>query len=191
MKQLVLFLEEASAKAALEGLLPRLLPEELLVHYIVFEGKSDLEKQIVRKLRGWIHPDETAFIILRDQDSGDCHKIKRDLREKCIAAGKPSTIVRIACRELESWYFGELQAVENALGVPNLKRYAKSSKYRIPDEIKKPSNELVEITGRKYQKIAGSRKIGKCLSIEAKENTSESYSHFIKGLNNALASLNK
>ena len=188
MKQLVLFLEEASAKAVLEGLLPRLLPENVFVRYIVFEGKTDLEKQIITRLRGWIYP-ETAFIILRDQDSGDCHEVKHTLREKCIEAGKPATIVRIACRELESWYFGELLAVEKALELPNLSSYAKSAKYRIPDKIVKPSVELAKITNKKYQKISSSRKIGKYLSSEVEKNTSVSYSHFISGLNKALASL--
>ena len=190
MKQLVLFLEEASAKAALEGLLPRLLPEELLVCYVVFEGKSDLEKNVAKRLRGWIYPD-TAFIVLRDQDSGDCREIKRTLREKCIAAGKPSTVVRIACRELESWYFGELEMVEKALGLKNLSKYSRNSKYRIPDKIIKPSTELTRITNGNYQKISGSREIGKYLSIEAGKNTSVSYNHFITGLNKALISLDK
>ena len=188
MKQLVLFLEEASAKAALEGLLPRLLPKNVFVRYVVFEGKTDLEKQIIKRLQAWIHP-ETAFIILRDQDSGDCYKIKHRLREKCIEAGKPETIVRIACKELESWYFGELSAVEKAFELANLAKYSKSSKYRIPDKITKPSVELAKITNKKYQKISGSREIGKCLSIETEKNTSLSYSHFISGLNKALASL--
>ncbi len=46
MKSLVFFLEEPSARAMLEGLLPRLLPDGWLVRYIVFEGKQDLEKQL-------------------------------------------------------------------------------------------------------------------------------------------------
>lgn len=190
MKYLVLFLEEASARAVFEGLLPRILPKEVLVYYVVFEGKTDMEKQIVKRLRGWIYP-ETAFVILRDQDSGDCSEIKHSLKEKCREAGKPETIVRIACRELESWYFGELDAVEKALAVNNLSKYAKSSKYRIPDQITKPSVELIKITDKKYQKISGSRKIGKHLSIETKKNTSLSYKHFISGLRKALKSLCK
>ena len=188
MKQLVLFLEERSAKAALEGLLPRLLPAEIHIRYIVFEGKSDLEKQIDRRLRGWIYP-ETAFVILRDQDLEDCRERKRTRVGKCVAAGKPSTIVRIACRELESWYFGQLGAVEEALQVNQLRKYSDKSKYRIPDSIQKPSIELKEITGGKYQKVSGSREIGKYLSVEEKRNSSESYNHFISGVKKAIESL--
>ncbi len=188
MKQLVLFLEEASAKAALEGLLPRLLQEEVNVRYVVFEGKSDLKRQIVKRLRGWIYP-ETAFIVLRDQDSGDCREIKRKLVGKCAVAGKHSATVRIACRELESWYFGELEAVGKALKVDKLSKFSRNSKYRNPDKIVKPSVELAKITNKKYHKISGSREIGKYLSVESEKNTFVSYNHFINGLNKALAGL--
>lgn len=54
MKHLVFLLEEPSAKDLLEGLLPRLIREEdeISVRYLVFEGKQDLEGQLIRKLRG-------------------------------------------------------------------------------------------------------------------------------------------
>lgn len=41
MTVLVFLLEEPSAKIMLEGVLPRVLPPEVDVHYIVFEGKQD------------------------------------------------------------------------------------------------------------------------------------------------------
>ncbi|MGB7511917.1 MAG: hypothetical protein WBP54_11615 [Pelodictyon phaeoclathratiforme] len=43
MKSLVFFLEEPSAKRMLEGVLPRFIPD-VAVQYVVFQGKSDLEK---------------------------------------------------------------------------------------------------------------------------------------------------
>ena len=69
MITLVFFLEEASAKAMLEGLLPRVLPNEVAPRYIVFEGKQDLEKQVEKRLRGWLAPN-SRFVILRDRDAG-------------------------------------------------------------------------------------------------------------------------
>lgn len=54
MSQLVIFLEERSAKAMLDGLLPRILPEGVSYRCVPFEGKQDLDKQIERRLRGWI-----------------------------------------------------------------------------------------------------------------------------------------
>lgn len=44
MRELVFLLEEASAKAMLESLLPRILHEETRFRCIPFEGKQDLEK---------------------------------------------------------------------------------------------------------------------------------------------------
>lgn len=40
MKEWVFFLEELSARAMLEGLLPRIVPQSVDVRYIVFEGKN-------------------------------------------------------------------------------------------------------------------------------------------------------
>lgn len=105
MNELVFFLEEPSAEAMLEGLLPRIVPEGITWRTIVFEGKQDMEKRIVKRLRGYINPG-ARFVILRDKDAGDCIIIKNCLQEKCVQAGKPETLVRIACYELESLVFG-------------------------------------------------------------------------------------
>jgi len=53
MSTMVFLLEEPSAKAMLEGLLPRFLPSNWDVRYIVFDGKQDLEKQLPKKLKSW------------------------------------------------------------------------------------------------------------------------------------------
>lgn len=183
-----MFLEEASAKAAFEGLLPRILPADVAVRYVVFEGKSDLEKQLGKRLRGWIHPN-TAFLVLRDQDAADCLEVKRKLLKICQEAGKAHAVVRVACRELESWYFGELAAVEQALGIPNLSTKSRKAKYRNPDAIHHPSGELAHVTGGRYQKVSGSREIGKFLSPDPSRNASVSYGHFLTGISKALGHL--
>ncbi len=53
---LVFFLEEPSVREMLKGLLPRVVPHVTTVTYIVFEGKQDLDKNVVRRLRGWRAP---------------------------------------------------------------------------------------------------------------------------------------
>ena len=98
MNQIVFFLEELSAEKMLQGLLPRLLPQNITPRFVVFEGKQDLEKQIARKLRAWNQP-HCCFVVMRDQDSGNCVTIKKNLVKKCTDAGKPETLVRIACHE--------------------------------------------------------------------------------------------
>lgn len=52
MKTIVFLLEELSARVLLEGLMPRLLGPSVATRYLVFEGKQDLERQLVRRLRG-------------------------------------------------------------------------------------------------------------------------------------------
>ena len=87
-------------------------------------------------------------------------------------------IVRIVCRELESWYFGDLAAVADALNIPNLIQYQNKKKYRVPDDIVSPANELKKITRGAYEKISGSRKIGLKLSLDS--NVSKSFQVFIQ-----------
>jgi len=60
MTELVFLLEESSTRAMLEGVIPRLFPEGVAVRYIVFEGKQDLEKQMVLKLKGCTPPAANA-----------------------------------------------------------------------------------------------------------------------------------
>ena len=178
MTTLVCFLEETSARVFLEGVFSRLLPDGNSVKYVVFEGKQDLEKQIVRKLRRWQEPD-SVFLVMRDQDAAICTTVKENLVRLCNEAQKPAALVRIACRELESFYFGDLSAVEGALQV-TLSSYKHKAAYRIPDNIVNPSKELEKITDGIYQKIDGSREIGKVISLT--DNSSHSFNALISGI---------
>lgn len=184
MPTLVFFLEEPSAREMLEGVLARLLPEIVEVRYVVFEGKQDLEKQLERRLKGWMLPD-TSFIVMRDQDSGDCVKIKDNLAELCRRAGKPDALVRIACHELESFYLGDFPAIEKGLKLSGLvKREAGKSKFRDPDRLGNPSEELYKVTKKQYQKVLGSRAIGPHLSLEG--NRSTSFNALLTGISRLL-----
>jgi len=180
MKNLVCFLEEPSAKEMLKGVLPRLLPADIECTYIVFEGKQDLEKQLVRKLRNWLKPDST-FLVMRDQDAADCEAVKERLSELCREAGKPEALVRIACHELESFYFGDLNAVEQGLAITNIARNQKKAKYRVPDNIINPCDELEKLTSGAYQHVSGSRSIAPHLSLD--HNTSHSFNVLLSGIN--------
>ena len=183
MRTLVVFTEEMSAKVMLESLLPRLLPQEIQIHCVAFEGKQDLEKQLPRKLQAWRLPG-CKFVILRDKDSSDCVVIRQGLVEKCRAANKPNALVRIAIHELESWYLGDLAAVEAGLGVSNLAGKQGSRKFRNPDTLANPTQELRRLTTDRYQKVSGSRAIGIHLSLE--NNRSQSFRKFISGVKNLV-----
>lgn len=177
--ELVFFLEERSAKVMLEGFLPKVLPAHIVPRYIVFEGKTDLEKSLSIKLRAWSNP-RARFVVLRDQDSGACTDVKSDLVSLCSAAGKPSTLVRIACRELESWYIGDFKAVEDGLGVSGLARHQDKRKFRNPDILNNAYEELSKVTNGKYQKVSGSRAIGPYL--DKSRNCSKSFQVFVTGI---------
>jgi hypothetical protein len=89
-------------------------------------------------------------------------------------------LIRIACRELESWYFGDLAAVEAGLEIDGLSALQTKARYRSPDDIVHPSTELKKITKNRYQKVSGSRVIGKHLSLDNKR--SRSFQSFINGV---------
>lgn len=58
MSMLVFLLEEPSAQDALEGILPRFLPNDIQVQYLVFEGKQDLERRMGKRMRGWLQAEQ-------------------------------------------------------------------------------------------------------------------------------------
>ena len=118
--------------------------------------------------------------MIRDQDAADCREVKRALAQRCAAAGRPDALVRVACRELESRYFGDLGAVERGLGLTGLASLQGKRKYKVPDQIRQPSRELAKITRNRYRKVAGSRAIGPELSLTG--NRSPSFRVFRDGV---------
>jgi hypothetical protein len=178
---LIFLLEELSAAEMLKGVLPKILPDGINVKYVVFEGKQDLEKQLERRLKGWQQPN-SAFLVMRDKDGGDCLLIKRQLAEKANASGKGKvTLIRIACSELESFYLGDLNAVEQGLGLSNLAKKQQERKYRTPDALSNAAQELQNLTQRKYQKVASSRAIAPHLKTDG-SNRSHSFNALLTGI---------
>jgi hypothetical protein len=188
MSELVFFLEEESAKALIEQIFPLLIPEGSQVRpcFIVFEGRQDLEKQLPKKLRGYLNP-RARFIVMRDQDQTDCRKTKKFLAALCARAGRPQATVRIACRELEAFYLGDLLAVESGLGLSGLAGKQNKAKFRAPDRLAFPSRELEKLTGNTYQKVAGSRAIAPHLNLRAPR--SKSFHHLLQAIRSASAGL--
>lgn len=182
MKQLVFFLEEPSAREMLKGLLPRLFPDMGEPVFVVFEGKQDLEKRLPRRLKAWLQPG-CAFVVLRDQDSGDCVEIKKRLVSLCHQAGQPGALVRIACRELESFYLGDLETVAAAIGPSSVARLSGKARYQDPDRLTNAAQELKRIAPG-YQKLSGSRAMGPQMRLEG--NRSRSFNALISGLNTLI-----
>jgi hypothetical protein len=185
MKTLVFCLEEPSAREMLKGVLSRFLPEDIKVTYLVFEGKQDLQKQLERRLRGWQQPD-SHFIVLQDKDSHDCLAVKRKLQDLCDRAGRSEALVRIACHELESFYLGDLRAVEKGLCMKGLAVQQRTRKYADPDALANAAEELKKLTQGRYQKIQGSCLIGRHMDLEG-GNSSHSFNVLIKGIRRLVA----
>ena len=185
MNQLVFFLEEMSAESLLKALLPRILPSSIDYRCVVFEGKQDLEKQLVKKIRGYRVP-RARFVVLRDQDASNCKLVKQALIKKCKEAGHPQACVRIACHELESWYLADLAAIEKGFGLKGLQRSQNKKPYADPDSMGSPSKKLMQIAPC-YQKISGSRLIGPYLDLQ--NSRSRSFMHFVKAVQNLAAQI--
>ena len=181
MKTIVFFLEEPSAREMLEGVLPRILPANIQIRYLLFQGKQDLEKNLKKRLRGWRLPD-SVFVVIRDQDSGDCKAIKTNLTNLCLEARREGVLVRIACRELESFYLGDLTAVEKGLGIRGLGKQQQKRKFRNPDALHHPAEELYRLTGNIYDKVVGSRAIAPYLNLDT--NCSKSFRVLLSGISN-------
>lgn len=183
MRTFVFFLEEPSAKEMLKGVLHRILPDEIFIRYVIFQGKQDLEKNLNIKLRAWKLPNCT-FIVMRDQDSGDCKEIKKNLANICEKTCKKGVLIRIACHELESFYLGDLAAVEKGLDLKGLERKKQQRKFRDPDLLANPSEEMFKLTNNIYDKVSGSRAIAPYLDLES--NTSKSFNTLISGIKNLI-----
>lgn len=167
MRELVILLEEPSARELLKTIVPRLFPDIKFV-CMVFEGKQDLERNITRKLRGYLNPD-ARFLVIRDQDSGDCKTVKQRLVQKCIDSGKPRYKVRVMCHELETIYLADLKAVEEGLCLKNISALQGKNPYRSPDSLTSPKQKLKELAAKYkgiYHDVAGSRSIAPHLDLD-------------------------
>lgn len=182
--KLVFFLEEPSAREMLQALRLKLAPDSHW-QFVVFEGKQDLEKNLSRKLKTWRCDTETRFIVMRDQDSGDCKVIKNRLYNLCPQTARAKMLVRIACHELESFYLGDLAAVEQAFPGSKVKKQQNAKKFRTPDNLANAAEELKKLIPE-YQKISGSREISQYMNIH--DNKSHSFNVLIDGISRLLAS---
>jgi Domain of unknown function (DUF4276) len=178
---LIFLLEEPSIKNVLDSLLPQILPTEISYICIPHQGKQDLAKSIPIKLKAFQYNPNTKFVIIHDQDSNDCKKLKAELLAICQNAGNPNILIRIICRELESWFLGDLAAVEKAYNLKSqsLRKKQNQNKFRNPDQLNSAKEELKKLVNEYY---AGthSKKIAPHLSLTA--NTSHSFRIFLDGV---------
>lgn len=175
--KIVFLLEEPSMKILLDRMLPRLFPG-LDFQCVKHEGKSDLDTSVPRKLKNWKIPGD-RFVIVRDNDNGDCVDLKARFVRICADSGRPDTLIRLVCQELESWYIGDLTALAEAFDDPKLDQPGLRKRFGNPDSWQKPSVELKRIIPT-FQKGSAAREMAE--TLEASRNRSQSFQIFVSGV---------
>lgn len=175
---LVIFVEEESMKVALDQLIPKLGLNVSSIQILPHHGVQDLERSVRNKLPIWNAPD-TSFLIIRDNDSGDCKARKESLMKIVRDAGKDNTTtVRIVCQELEAWFLGDPIALEAAGYLAKGKR--PQSVRGNPDEIRKPSETLARLSKKGPWKVIRASEIARHMNPE--NNNSVSFKHTMTSL---------
>ncbi|MHC5820678.1 MAG: DUF4276 family protein, partial [Nostoc sp.] len=103
----------------------------------------------------------------------------------CQQAGKPEAMIRIICHELESWFLGDLTAIEKAYGLKpqSLNKKQDQNKFRYPDRLNSAKEELRKLVPE-YYPGTHSKAIAPYLSLT--ENKSRSFQVFLDGINKIL-----
>ena len=197
--QIEFLVEEISAKAALDQLLPRLLPGHSC-RVRVFEGWQDLLGQLKAVLQGYhrriFREGETGLrvVVLLDGD-GICARRKAALEAKAAEAGLLTktaagtgqvfyVLNRVAVQELEAWWLGDRAAIIAAY--PGVKLTHFKGTDRTADAPLKPNDVLWEVLKKGRYFLTGKRKTQWATDIsphlDPGRNTSTSFRYFCEGL---------
>lgn len=193
-------LEEESAKAALDALLPKLLLQHVTWWCHFHRGKTDLLQRLPGRLKTYtrqlVAQPDLRVIILMDADT-DCRRRKAEL-ERIVAdaglltkatatAGQPFYIItRLAVQELEAWFFGDREAIQAAY--PRVRPQHFSGLPHDPDTIADTWENLLRVLQKggyyphlsKLPKIETAETIAPHLDIVA--NKSPSFQYFCQSL---------
>jgi hypothetical protein len=196
--------EEPSAEAALQHLVPKMVGSDVTFRVLPFQGKADLLRKLPSRLKGyrrWL-PDDWLIVVLADVDDDKCEELKLRLERTVHEAGLSTratagpnsrfhVLNRLAIEELEAWFFGDAEALCSAY--PRIgSRLDRSSRYRDPDAIRGGTWEALERELRKAGYYPGGLpKIGAARDIAAfmvpDRNRSRSFQTFRRGLLEGLA----
>ncbi|GAA4356003.1 DUF4276 family protein [Hymenobacter saemangeumensis] len=129
------FVEEFSAKVALEAFLHHLLPPPHSFAVFNMNSKEQLFIKLPQRLQGYATMinsggyDDLRVVVLVDRDDDDCRDLKQQLdaiaagnnlvtkteAERLAGAPAPFQVLnRVVCEELESWFFGDPVAIKTA-----------------------------------------------------------------------------
>lgn len=194
-------IEEETAERVLDNLLPEIITGEHTYRCIRYQGKKDLLKNLPSELKGyarWI-PANYKIVILLDRDRDDCVLLKNRLDQMATDAGlitKSSVrnnvfqvLNRIAIEEIESWFFGDADAMRAAY--PKLPRnFEGRAAYRNPDNISNTWESMERILQRSGYFKTGLRKTEAAYEISKNmqplKNRSKSFQIFWEGITASL-----
>jgi hypothetical protein len=198
LAHLEFLVEELSAQAALQNLVPKILGEEFSFQVYPHQGKRDLLGKLpsrLRAYRGWL-PEDSGIVVLMDADGKDCTVQKAQLEAMARQAGfltrssaqgeRFQLLNRLAVEELEAWFFGDIEALRAAY--PRLSpSLGKRASYRDPDAIRGGTWEALERELKRaghhragLAKIKAAREISH--GMEPLRNRSRSFQTFREGL---------
>lgn len=193
-------LEEPSAEAALNQLLPRLLPASDTWHCVPHRGKDQLLLRLPGLLKNYARrlarEPELRLVLLMDADA-DCRKVKIQLEALVAAAGiltKTSApagqpfrvLTRLAVTELEAWFLGDREAIQAAY--PRVHAHHFKGLQRDPDTIRDAWETLHRVLqkGGYYltskAKVEWAESIARHLDPNPAQNDSASFKYFCEGL---------
>jgi hypothetical protein len=155
------YVEEPSAKAALEILVPRIVGEPHTFRVLSFGNKQHLLREIPKRLKGYSHwlPRDWRIVVLVDEDRQDCHVLKAHLVEAARQTGLADRVLsRIAVEELEAWFFGDVEALRAVY--PRIpKTLARRRRFRNPDAVAGGTWEVLDQVLQRSGYPAGLSKI--------------------------------
>jgi hypothetical protein len=191
--------EEPSAEAALSNLVPKILGQDFSFKVHSYQGKPDLLKKLLPRLRGyktWM-PEDWRIVILIDADEEDCRALKDNLEgiaQRAELFTKSNRTIgsyfqvlnRLVIEELEAWFFGDVEALHAAYPRVSLS-LGRKARYRNPDAIRGGTWEALERELKRVgyyssgiSKISNARMVS--VHMEPERNRSKSFQVFRQGL---------
>jgi hypothetical protein len=186
-----IFTEEPSAKKVFDHILPKLLPENTSFRVYPHQGKQDLEKALRDSVPSISKMPGSKILITRDQDNDDCVLVKKTIKERIDFNCNCDYKIRIVCRELESWFLGDLKAIKKAYPRFSPEHYQHKADIRNVDNIVSPNKYLLKIipefkSQTTLPKLEVADSIAPHLGIES--NQSKSFNQMVNAIKELLNS---
>lgn len=186
-----IYVEEPSAKAALDVLVPRIIGKEHSFKVHNFRNKQELLREIPKRLRAYASwmPDDWRIAVLVDEDRQDCRGLKARLDQAATDAGINERVLsRVAVEELEAWFFGDFNALSAVY--PRLPAtLPRRAGFRDPDAIAGGTWEALERVLRRAGYRAGLIKTENAAKVAARMNPDGNTSHSFRVFRDGLRRL--